>query len=57
LLAGVRLNHDFGLPSGGFKPEGFIQLNSKIGENVRAFAEATATAERLAAVAGLKISW
>lgn len=57
MLAGVRLNHDFGLPSGGFKPEGFIQLNSKIGENVRAFAEATATAERLAAVAGLKISW
>ena len=57
LLAGVRLNHDWTLSGGGFEPEGFVQFNSEIGKSGRAVAEATATAEQLAGVAGIKITW
>ena len=57
MLAGIRFNHDWALSSRGFEPEGFVQFNSEIGKSVRAFAEATATAEQLAGVAGIKITW
>tara|TARA_Y100000310_G_scaffold100645_1_gene98486 strand:+ start:1579 stop:1755 length:177 start_codon:yes stop_codon:yes gene_type:complete len=57
LLAGVRFNHDWSLSGGGFQPEGFVEFNSQIGKSVKAFAEATATAEELAGAAGIKITW
>jgi len=34
-----------------------MQFNSEIGRGVKAFAEATATAERVAGTAGIKITW
>ena len=57
MLAGIRFNHDWALSGGSFEPEGFVQFNSEIGKSVRAFAEATATAEQLAGFAGVKITW
>ena len=57
LLAGIRFNHDWSISGGSFEPEGFVQFNSEIGKSVRAFAEATATAEQLAGMAGIKVTW
>ena len=57
LIAGIRANHDFSIPSGSIRPEGFIKLDSQIGQSVRAVAEVTATAERIAGMAGIKITW
>ena len=57
LIAGIRANHDFSLPSRSIRPEGFIKLDSEIGQSVRAVAEVTATAERIAWMAWIKITW
>ena len=57
LLAGIRFSDDWSFSSGTFEPEGFVQFNSEIGRGVKAFAEATATAERIAGMAGIKMTW
>ena len=57
MLAGIRFSDDWSFSRGSFEPEGFVQFNSEIGRGVKAFAEATATAEQLAGVAGIKITW
>tara|TARA_R100000656_G_scaffold107341_1_gene79479 strand:+ start:523 stop:699 length:177 start_codon:yes stop_codon:yes gene_type:complete len=57
LLAGIRFSDDWSFSSGAFEPEGFMQFDSEIGKGVRAFAEATATAERIAGMAGIKMTW
>lgn len=57
LTAGIRASHDFSFPGRAIKPEGFIKLDSEIGESVRAVAEITATAEHIAGMAGIKVTW
>ena len=57
LLAGIRFSDDWSFSGGTFEPEGFVQFNSEIGRGVKAFAEATATAEQLAGMAGIKVTW
>jgi hypothetical protein len=57
LVAGIRGDHDWTIPSGSIKPEGFIRLDSEIGRNVRAVAEIAADTERIAGMAGIKITW
>ena len=57
LLAGIRFSDDWSFSSRAFEPEGFVQFNSEIGRGVKAFAEATATAEQLAGMAGIIVTW
>lgn len=57
LLAGVRLSKAVGEPWAEIQPEGYLRLDAEIRDNVQLFAEATATAKRMGAVAGLKITW
>lgn len=57
LTAGIRGHYDWDVPGGGISPEGFIKVDTEIGKNARAVAEVTATAERIAGFAGIKITW
>ena len=57
LLAGIRFSDDWSFSRGSFEPQGFIKFDSEIGRGVKAFAEATATAERIAGMAGIKMTW
>ena len=57
LTIGIRGDHDWFVPGGSIEPEGFIGIDSNIGENARVFAEVTATAERIAGMAGIKVTW
>ena len=57
LVAGIRASHDWSLPSGSIRPEGFIKCDSEIGRNVRAVAEVSATAKEIAGIAGIKVTW
>jgi len=57
LAAGIRGDYDWTIFGGSIKPEGFIRIDSSIGENAKVFAEVTATAERIAGMAGIKVTW
>ena len=57
LTAGIRGDYDWLISGGSIKPEGFIRIDSSIRENTRVFAEVTATAERIAGMAGIKVTW
>jgi hypothetical protein len=54
-LAGIRVTSNDAFSY--IKPEGFLEFNSTLRQGFKAFAEVSASAEQIAGVAGIKVTW